>query len=224
MKKHHFIGKPMLLLVGITGNLVLTSVSAICLVCNLFLNLSFRKRHRSDDVGTRNDDTPAPSVRTDYIGMMNKAQIRTYSRINENAMPYSAGTGRSVRDMEFMDLVEQVLERNATDPEYSVTKLCSDLNMERSGVYKTIHRNTGLSPSEYLSRRRCDIASVIITENPETPDDEVAAKSGFSSVHSMRLQFAKNMDMTYDIFRNTILNKGVADDSDLSKSSKFASE
>lgn len=201
MKKGHQLYLPMVFLpIGIAS---LTLLNAIILVLNIHLSRKKRRYGSSfpqKDDGNGNDDSVYHETGlTDYINLLENADISSRINIMDPGYIYPTLERRMNRETEFMSRLDTILDANLTDPAYSVNRLCSDINMERSGVYKIVHRVTGLSTSDYISSRRVAYAIRKIGDNPDLTDSEVAEISGFCSAKSLQMQLIKHTGRsTYD--------------------------
>lgn len=194
MEKGHQLYVPMVFLpIGITS---LTLLNAVILVFNICLS---RKRRRNKTSflpenykSVPKDSTCHESGLTDYINLLEHSDSSSRINIMDTGYIYPTLEKRMNRDSEFISQVNALLEANLTDPEYSVKRLCSDINMERSGVYKIVHRVTGLSTSDYIASRRVAYAIRKISDNLDLSDSEVAEMSGFCSAKALQIQLVKH--------------------------------
>lgn len=82
------------------------------------------------------------------------------------------------------DLLERALSfvyKNISDPDYSVEKFSSDLNMDRTGLYRKLMALTGRSPSNFVRTIRLKKAAELLLER-KLNVSEIAEQVGFASL------------------------------------------
>lgn len=62
----------------------------------------------------------------------------------------------------------------------SISKMCKDLGMERSGLFKKFKKEFNISPQGYIIQYRLNLAENMITQT-EMPINEIAEECGFNS-------------------------------------------
>lgn len=184
------------------GIAALTLINAAILAINFFHTRRHKKRtpHEfSCKLTGRNGDSFDGTGLKDYMNLLEKADGSSRINMMDADFIYPNLEKRKQRDNEFMARLDELLKANITDVTYSVTRLCSDINMERSGVYKIVHRATGMSTSDYIYSRRVAYAIEAIKANPNLSDTDIAEMSGFCSANSMQMQLIKHTGRsTYD--------------------------
>lgn len=83
-------------------------------------------------------------------------------------------------DTEFLEELDQVIEKNLPDPEFNVEELGRKLYMSRANLYRKIHAMTGKTPSEYIRSYRLKRSAQLFKRNFGSVT-EVAFEVGFSS-------------------------------------------
>jgi DNA-binding response OmpR family regulator len=86
----------------------------------------------------------------------------------------------SEMDKEFLNDLQAVIDRNISDPEFSVEELCRKLYMGRTSLYRKIHALSGETPKEFIRSYRLKRAAELLKKKPGTVL-EVSFEVGFSS-------------------------------------------
>lgn len=123
---------------------------------------------------------------------------------NEPDVDYIIWNRRKINDMEFINTIGKIIEKNISNPHYSAMQLCSDTNRERSGVFRKIKRITGMTLSEYIDFKRIELATKEIESNPDLNDDNLAQEYGFKSVSAFQEKFREFRLVGTREFRNEI--------------------
>lgn len=83
-------------------------------------------------------------------------------------------------DVAFLNKAIEVVEKNLNVPSYTVENLSSDLNMERTGLYRKLTKLLEESPSHFIRNLRLKKAEQLLLEGNLTIA-EIADRVGFSS-------------------------------------------
>ena len=83
-------------------------------------------------------------------------------------------------DSLFMEKALQKVHENMENTAYSVKQLSSDLNMDRTGLFRKIKAITGLSPTAFIRSIKLKHARQLLDEGKSV--SEVSVKVGFSSL------------------------------------------
>ena len=83
-------------------------------------------------------------------------------------------------DSLFMEKALQQVHKNMENSAYSVQQLSSDLNMDRTGLFRKIKAITGLSPTAFIRSIKLKHARQLLEEGKSV--SEVSVKVGFSSL------------------------------------------
>jgi signal transduction histidine kinase/DNA-binding response OmpR family regulator/streptogramin lyase len=83
-------------------------------------------------------------------------------------------------DEEFFQELEEVIEKNLSEPEFNVEDLGKKLYMSRATLYRKIHALSGKNPSEFLRSYRLKRAAQLLASNFGSVT-EVAFEVGFSN-------------------------------------------
>lgn len=82
-------------------------------------------------------------------------------------------------DEEFLESLNNYIQENIRDEEFSIDDLASKMNMSRSSFYRKLKAVTGLAPNDYLKNFRIDHAARLLLEGLRVT--EAAIRSGFTS-------------------------------------------
>lgn len=202
MYKFHFLLKSLATVSCKSAIIAVLAVLNSLLLAEHFIS---RKRKRKRSVRSDSDNTfdSTHAVVSDYLKRLEEKADSQLNDLKEAEIMYR----RSLHDRDFISRADDKIMKNFNNSEYGVSDLCSDLNMERSGVYKIIRRCTGMSPSEYINAARIRYAKKILDIHPDFPDDELAFHCGFITAKSMRIHFVRHAGMDIDVYRSDISTK-----------------
>jgi signal transduction histidine kinase/ligand-binding sensor domain-containing protein/DNA-binding response OmpR family regulator len=94
-----------------------------------------------------------------------------------------------------------IVERELSNPDFSLTDLCRELAMSRSLMYKKIKAHTGLAPNEFIRTIRLNKALDLL-KSTELPINEIAFKVGFQDSKYFSTNFKKFFGKSPKHFRN----------------------
>lgn len=83
-------------------------------------------------------------------------------------------------DEDFIKRLDEVIQMNLSNPEFSMDDMADNLNMSRSNFYRKIKGVLDLSPNEYLRLERLKMAAQLLREG-ENRVNEICYMVGFSS-------------------------------------------
>ncbi len=98
-------------------------------------------------------------------------------------------------DREFMARVNTTIESGLADPDFSVSDLCSTLNMSRTSVYNKLKSLTGQSPNEYIRAIRLNHGRQLLATKRYNIS-EVAYMVGFSDPKYFSTCFKKQFGIS----------------------------
>lgn len=102
---------------------------------------------------------------------------------NKNGVEPTTSISKEVIRIEdaFIQKVEDILEKNYADSDFSLTQLCHKIGMSRSQLFRKMKALTGTSPSQFIRTYRLKKAkSLLETTNQNV--SEIAWATGFSSL------------------------------------------
>lgn len=87
--------------------------------------------------------------------------------------------GLNEQDLRFMQRLQELVEKNMRDEEFSIDSLAEQMNMSRSSFYRKIKALTDQTPVDYMKDQRLQRAAQLILQGQRIT--EVAAQVGFTS-------------------------------------------
>ncbi|PKA99719.1 AraC-like DNA-binding protein [Flavobacteriaceae bacterium MAR_2009_75] len=102
----------------------------------------------------------------------------------------SHGHTKSDYNQKFMGKISKLIEENLSDDTYWVDNLASDMNVSRSTLFRKLKSLTGMSPQEFMRRRRLHKAVDLLEQGPFRISD-VAYQVGFSDPNYFSKCFRK---------------------------------
>ena len=84
-------------------------------------------------------------------------------------------------DRDFVAKAVEAVERNITNPSYSVSQLSSDMCMERTGLYKRLVTLLDKSPSLFIREIRLNRAAQLLQSDNSRTIADIAEQVGFNS-------------------------------------------
>ena len=87
--------------------------------------------------------------------------------------------GMNEQDQKFMRRLQELIEQNLRDEEFSIDVLAEQMNMSRSSFYRKIKALTDLTPIDFLKTQRLERAAYLLRRGGRIT--EVAAQVGFTS-------------------------------------------
>ncbi|WP_462318556.1 hybrid sensor histidine kinase/response regulator transcription factor [Marinilabilia sp.] len=107
----------------------------------------------------------------------------------------NSGKGLSKRDQDFMQSVNEIIEKRYSETDFGVEILSVEMNMSRSTFYRKFKALTGISAADYLRKIRLHKASGYLKQE-EIPASQVAELVGFQSVAHFRKCFKEEFGET----------------------------
>lgn len=83
-------------------------------------------------------------------------------------------------DQELLEKVIRYIEKNIQSSSYSVEQLSSDMNMDRTGLYRKLMAITGQAPTEFIRSVKLKKAAHLLSQK-RFSQQEIAAKVGFGT-------------------------------------------
>ena len=110
--------------------------------------------------------------------------LRNRERIRERLerMPYTKATGKGLNkvDEEFLSKINDIIQANFNNPEFSMEDVIANMGMSRTSFYRKIKGMLDLNPNEYIKIERLKRAAQFFEEG-HTSVSEVCYMVGFSS-------------------------------------------
>jgi YesN/AraC family two-component response regulator len=101
-------------------------------------------------------------------------------RYQHNAILRPKDIAITSTDTQFLNKLQQILNENLTDSNFSTQKLSKELGMSRMQLHRKLVAITGLSTTAFVKSQRLKYACELL-KNPKLRISEVAYASGFSS-------------------------------------------
>lgn len=103
-------------------------------------------------------------------------------------------------DEQFIKKTLQLIEKNISNPDYSVDDLSKDIGMSRSGLYPKIQSITGLTPNNFIRSIRLKRAAQLLQTTQHTVA-EIAWMTGFNSLKYFNKYFKEDFAKTPTQYR-----------------------
>ncbi|MDR3118514.1 MAG: response regulator, partial [Mediterranea sp.] len=84
-------------------------------------------------------------------------------------------------DRNFMDKIEEIIERHLDDPEFDVSQLAKEVALGRSTLFTKFKGLTGMTPNEFILNYKLKRASTLLRTRPDLQIAEISDTFGFSS-------------------------------------------
>ena len=98
-------------------------------------------------------------------------------------------------DEKFMEKCRQIMENHISDPDYSVERFASELNISRVQLHRKLKALTGLSATQFLNLCRLKKAATLL-ESGFGNISEVAYECGFSNPSYFAKSFKKMFNIS----------------------------
>ncbi len=102
---------------------------------------------------------------------------------------------REEADSEFIAIFDRWIEQHLGDADLSVDDMAAAMQSGRTAFYKKVKALTGMTPNDYLRRRRLERAASML-KTGHSNISEVAYKTGFSNPHSFTASFKQHFGTT----------------------------
>ncbi|TVQ28106.1 MAG: helix-turn-helix domain-containing protein, partial [Wenzhouxiangella sp.] len=103
-------------------------------------------------------------------------------------------------DVSFLDKIRRLVDRQCSDPDFSVEGLADQVNVERRTLQRKLKAMTGLTPAAFIRHHRLQRALVMLSDT-DLSVHEIALDSGFSSPQHFSRLFRKHYGMPPDQWR-----------------------
>jgi CheY-like chemotaxis protein len=123
-------------------------------------------------------------------------QLTLYREMTQQPVKMSV----SQMDREFIKELQDMIEKNLSDPDFNVERLGKKLYMSRATLYRKIHALSGESPNEFLQSYRLKRGAELLENNFGTVL-EVAFEVGFSSASYFTKCFKKKFNRLPSAFQ-----------------------
>ena len=103
----------------------------------------------------------------------------------------------------FLDRLDAIIEQHYQDDTFSIEQLSKELTFSYSHTHRKIKEATGLSPSQYLCKKRLAHACILI-ETTELNLSSIAYQIGFNNQHYFSKCFSMHYGCPPSAFRKKI--------------------
>ena len=103
----------------------------------------------------------------------------------------------------FTEQLQQILANNYDDPDFDYSRLCEELGLSRSQVYRQFQEENLGSPSNYLRIFRLEKAKELLI-NTDLLIFEIALDVGFKSASHFSTNFFNFYDISPRMYRKEI--------------------
>ncbi|UCH97538.1 MAG: helix-turn-helix transcriptional regulator, partial [Candidatus Aminicenantes bacterium] len=107
-----------------------------------------------------------------------RRQLQLRIQRQKNLLPDEISV--SSMDENFLKEFQDIVEKNLSDPEFNIDRLCKKLYMGRTTIFRKIEALTGETPNQFIQSYRLQRAAHLLKANFGTIT-EVAFEVGFSS-------------------------------------------
>jgi AraC-like DNA-binding protein len=121
-------------------------------------------------------------------------QKRTLNRLEKQKMP-SIDKKAATKDDTFLQQASQVIEKNLSNPDFSVKMLAQEVSISSSMLYRKISDILHINPNSFIRKTRMLKAAEMLEEGQLTISD-VAFKCGFKDVSYFGVTFKKEFGVT----------------------------
>ena len=115
--------------------------------------------------------------------------------------PGPLGQAKETRENAFLNKIYAVIEQHITDYNLSVDRLCLEMAMSHSQLYRKLTALTGYSPNKFIRYIRLSKAKSLLVET-DTPVNLIAYDTGFNDSDYFSRAFRKEFGMTPKEFRS----------------------
>ncbi len=134
----------------------------------------------------------------DTIIANRKMLQRIYSQAHEKDEVEFQSSGL---DVEFLKLVNGIIDEHLSDSGFTVDVLCKTVGMSRTSFYNKIKTLTAYAPADFVRLRRISKAKSML-ENSHLTIGEISDRCGFGDVKYFREVFKKNVGLSPTDYRN----------------------
>jgi signal transduction histidine kinase/DNA-binding response OmpR family regulator len=124
--------------------------------------------------------------------MLQRANLKEKFQLESRPLASYSGNQEELR---FLGKVEEIVMKNISKPEFSVTTLCAELSMSRSQLFRKFRAMTGKSPKLYIQVMRLKRAAELMLKEGINVN-EVTFEVGFTSPSHFITSFKKYFGKT----------------------------
>lgn len=132
--------------------------------------------------------------------LYNREKLRYYYTNNIGRIVDSKSFGSI--EQNFVNKLNQIIQANIDNAEFSVENLADLLNISRIQLYRKIKAMFDVNVSDYISNIRLEQAKSML-QNPELTISEIAYKTGFSSPNYFSTVFKNKFGVSPNVYRKS---------------------
>ena len=132
--------------------------------------------------------------------LYNREKLRYYYTNNIGRIVDSKSFGSI--EQTFVNNLNQIIQANIDNAEFSVENLADLLNISRIQLYRKIKAMFDVNVSDYISNIRLEQAKSML-QNPELTISEIAYKTGFSSPNYFSTVFKNKFGVSPNVYRKS---------------------
>ncbi|WP_312750718.1 substrate-binding domain-containing protein [Epilithonimonas hominis] len=132
--------------------------------------------------------------------LYNREKLRYYYTNNIGRIVDSKSFGSI--EQTFVNKLNQIIQANIDNAEFSVENLADLLNISRIQLYRKIKAMFDVNVSDYISNIRLEQAKSML-QNPELTISEIAYKTGFSSPNYFSTVFKNKFGVSPNVYRKS---------------------
>lgn len=133
--------------------------------------------------------------------LYNREKLRYYYTNNIGRIVDSKSFGSI--EQTFVNKLNQIIQANIDNAEFSVENLADLLNISRIQLYRKIKAMFDVNVSDYISNIRLEQAKSML-KNPQLTISEIAYKTGFSSPNYFSTVFKNKFGVSPNVFRKSV--------------------
>lgn len=119
-------------------------------------------------------------------------------------MEYSSNKPMEKAEEEFVQKVQQIIEKQLTNPQFSIQDLSRQIGMSHSQLHRKLRAITGLPASKLIKSIKISKAKTLLL-NPELTITAVAYDSGFNDPDYFHRVFKKEVGLTPTQYRESVI-------------------
>ncbi len=111
--------------------------------------------------------------------------------------------GRREEKDSFILKLEEVIEQHFEDPEFSLKRLCKEMNLSRSQLHRKTKAATGMSTTHFVRKYRLQKAAILL-RNTDQNISEIAYQTGINSPQNFSKYFQETFGLSPTDYRKSL--------------------
>ncbi len=129
------------------------------------------------------------------INNLLKNKIKMIEALKQSPVLYSSSLNLSKTDEKLFKNIDELLQKNLNNPDFTLDDFANYLSISRSGLYRKIKGTFGMSPNEFIRVRRLKKAAELLLQDNNTRVNEVCYLVGFNSPSYFTKCFIKEFNV-----------------------------